>query len=124
VSVANPPPTGRKACGRFMNSRNKGKVGERELANTLKEMGFATRRGVQYSGGAESPDVVGIPGVHIECKRVESLNIEKAFWQSERECGSSVPTVFHRRNRTDWKVTVKLADLERFIDAWKKAKSA
>jgi hypothetical protein len=41
-----------------MDSRRKGKVGEREFAALLREHGFDARRGVQYSGGVDSPDVV------------------------------------------------------------------
>ena len=57
------------------NSRRKGADGERELAKKLKEYGYDTRRGQQYSGANGDADVVGLPGIHIECKRVERLNI-------------------------------------------------
>lgn len=35
-----------------MNSRNKGKRGEREFAALLREHGFDARRGQQFAGGA------------------------------------------------------------------------
>ena len=57
-----------------MNSNNKGKNGERELATILREYGYDSRRGQQYCGSNGDADVVGLPGVHIECKRVERLN--------------------------------------------------
>ena len=42
-----------------MNSRaGKGKVGEREFAELLRAHGFDARRGQQFAGGADSPDVV------------------------------------------------------------------
>ena len=41
-----------------MNSRQKGKVGEREFAALLRVQGFDARRGVQFCGGVDSPDVV------------------------------------------------------------------
>ena len=47
-------------------SRDKGKRGERELANALRNCGYETRRGQQYSGTETSADVVGLPGIHIE----------------------------------------------------------
>jgi Holliday junction resolvase len=54
-------------------SRTKGKVGEREVAELLRANGFhAARRGVQYQGGADSPDVIGLPGFHNEVKRTEA----------------------------------------------------
>ena len=96
-----------------MNSRDKGKRGELELAKVLREYGFEARRGVQYKGGEDSPDVVGIPGVHIECKRVERLNIDDAMEQSVRDSGEELPVVVHRKNRKSWLVTMRLEDFLR-----------
>ena len=99
------------ATGR--TSRNKGKVGERELAAALRAEGFeSARRGQQYSGSETSADVVGLPGIHIECKRVERLNIYEAMEQAQRDAGESgeLPAVFHRRNRKPWLVTMPLSD--------------
>ena len=98
-----------------MNSRRKGADGERELANKLREYGYDTHRGVQYKGFPDSPDVVGIEGFHIECKRVEQLNIDKAMQQSVRDAGDNVPLVIHRKNREEWKVTMRLDDFIELI---------
>lgn len=68
-----------------MNSRQKGAAGERELSRILRERGYNTRRGQQYSGANGDADVVGLPGIHIECKRVERLNISEAMNQSIRD---------------------------------------
>lgn len=68
-----------------MNSRQKGAAGERELAKALRSHGFETRRGQQYCGSNGDADVVGLPGVHIECKRVERLNLEDAMAQSRTD---------------------------------------
>ncbi len=102
-----------------MNSRRKGAVGERELAKILREYGYDAHRGQQYKGGADSPDVTGIPGYHIECKRVEALNVERAMQQSTRDAGEDTPLVMHRKNGERWKVTMWLEDfvkLERRAD--------
>ena len=56
------------------NSKAKGSRGERELSSKLKEHGFDTRRGQQYCGANGDADVVGLPNIHIECKRVQALN--------------------------------------------------
>lgn len=86
-------------------SRDKGKRGEREVAALLREHGFEARRGVQYRGGADSPDVVGLPGVHIEVKRTERLDLYGALEQSRRESGEGeTPVVIHRRNGREWVV--------------------
>lgn len=95
----------------MINSREKGASGERELANILKGYGYAARRGQQYSGANGDADVVGLPGVHIECKRVEKLNLEKAMEQSaENVRHGEMPVVMHRKDRKPWLVTLKLKD--------------
>lgn len=98
-------------------SRRRGADGERELAKKLRTYGFDTRRGQQYHGGGDSPDVVGLPGVHIECKRVQALNIEKAMAQSRRDAEGTgeIPVVMHRRDREGWKVTM---DLDEFMNLY------
>ena len=103
-----------------VNSREKGKVGERELAGFLRELGVAdARRGVQYQGGTESPDVcaeTGLPGVHIECKRVERLDPWQAIKQATDDAGpGKIPAVFWRRNRRDWLVVLRAENFVRLI---------
>ena len=94
-----------------INSRNKGKVGERELAHILSNYGFETRRGQQYCGANGDADVVGLPHIHIECKRVENLNIDKAMEQAMSDCNEDeIPVVMHRKNHKPWKVTMTIAD--------------
>ena len=85
------------------SQREKGKRGERELAGILKGYGYACRRGQQFCGADGSADVVGLPGMHIECKRVERLNILDAVEQSVRDAREGeLPVVFHRRDRSEW----------------------
>ena len=95
-----------------MNSSRKGATGERELVEVLRGYGFETERGGSLSYGTV-PDVVGLPGIHIEVKRVERLNISEAMKQAV--CDSlrfrdGLPAVFHRRNREPWLVTMRLSD--------------
>ena len=97
-----------------MNSRDKGSRGERELALKLRELGYDARRGQQYSGANGDADVVGLAGVHIECKRVERVSIEDWMLQSIRDAREGeVPIVAHRRNNEPWKVTMRLDDFIR-----------
>lgn len=94
-----------------MNAREKGKRGERELAKVLTEYGFSCRRGQQYCGANGDADVVGLDGIHIECKRVEQLNIHKAMEQAKRDARENeAPVVMHRKNGTEWLATMRLAD--------------
>jgi Holliday junction resolvase len=82
-----------------MNSRRKRKVGEREFASLLREHGFDARRGQQFSGGPESPDVVcdALAWLHIEVKRVQNLNLPDACVQAEGDCAGKPWIVAHRR---------------------------
>lgn len=94
-----------------MNSKAKGARGERELASKLKEYGYDCRRGQQYCGANGDADVVGLPGIHIECKRVEHLNIYDAISQAKHDKkDDELPAVFHRKNESKWLVTMELDD--------------
>ena len=100
-----------------INSKAKGAAGERELSNKLKEYGYDCRRGQQFCGANGDADVVGLPNIHIECKRVEKLNIYDAIDQAKRDSNKSelpfsnpLPTVFHRKNNSEWLVTNTLED--------------
>lgn len=96
---------------RRKNSRRKGANGERELSNKLKDYGYSTRRGQQFCGSNGDADVVGLPGIHIECKRVERLNIYDAIDQAKRDSkGNELPAVFHRKNNCEWLVTMTLEE--------------
>lgn len=101
-----------------LNSRAKGADAERELAKVIAELfGITARRGQQFSGSPDSPDVVAWPGVHIECKRTEALRLYPAMAQAERDCGDKVPVVIHRRSRDSWMLTVRLDRLKDLIEA-------
>ena len=94
-----------------INSRAKGARGERELSSKLKEYGYETRRGQQFCGSNGDADVVGLPGIHIECKRVERLNLYDAMVQSKSDANEGEkPTIFHRKDRCEWLVTMTLED--------------
>ena len=94
----------------MINSKNKGRVGEREFAKFLRAHGFSeARRGQQYSG-IEGEDVIGLPGHHVEVKRVERLNIHDAMNQSISDANEQIPIVAHRKNRTEWLVTMRAED--------------
>lgn len=97
---------------RKINSKRKGNAGERELSNKLKEYGYDCRRTNQYCGNTgEADDVTGLEYIHIECKRVERLNIDEAIEQSKRDTkDDKLPAVFHRKNRKEWLVTMELDD--------------
>lgn len=86
------------------NSRQKGKRGELEVAGILRGYGYSEcRRGQQYCGSNGDADVVGLPGVHIEVKRRERLDLYDAVDQAKRDSrGNELPSVFHRKNNCEW----------------------
>lgn len=103
------------------NSRAKGAKGERELARKLREYGYDCRRGQQYSGANGDADVVGLEGIHIECKRVERLHLEDAMAQAKRDAREGeLPAVFHRKNNHEWLVTMPLPDWMRMYGDYEK----
>lgn len=100
-----------------MNSRRKGKVGEREFAALLREHGFDARRGQQFSGGADSPDVMSaaLAWLHIEVKRTQALNLADACAQAEGDAGGKPWVVAHRRNHAPWMISLKAEVFFKFL---------
>jgi hypothetical protein len=100
-----------------INSKQKGATGERELASVLSAHGWFARRAQQYCGYHGTEDLVhSIPGVHIECKRVERLNLVEAYKQAKRDAIlDKLAIVCHRSNRSPWLVTLSLDDFLRVI---------
>lgn len=100
-----------------MNSRRKGKVGEREFASLLREHGFDARRGQQFSGSPESPDVVSdaLAWLHVEVKRTQALNLADACAQAVGDCGGKPWIVAHRRNHAPWLITMTAETLFKFL---------
>ena len=97
-----------------INSKRKGKTGELELARKLREYCYETRRTVQYNGKADEgqADLLGLPHVHIECKRTEKLSLYDAVNQAKRDSEGSdkLPVVFHRKNNCEWLAILPLDD--------------
>ena len=98
-----------------MNSNQKGKRGEREWRDQLREVGFQARRGQQYHGGGDSPDVVcpNLPSIHWEVKRVESGNPYGWLVQASTDAGKKIPVVAHKRNNRPWLCILSAED---FLD--------
>lgn len=101
-----------------INSRQKGAAAEREVANILTAKNLCARRGQQFSGGTDSPDVVctELPDVHFEVKRVQAGNLYSWFEQAVRDAGAKKPIVVHRRNGKPW---VAIMDFDFALDLLK-----
>lgn len=102
-----------------INSRDKGKRNELLLAHKFQEYGFDARRSQQFAGINGDADVVGVPYLHVECKAVQKLNLDKAMEQSERDAREGeIPVVIHRKDRQDWRITMTLEDFMPFFMAY------
>jgi len=109
---------GEQAVGR--SSQRKGRAAERELAHVLQSYGYDVRPGNPLNYGKEA-DLVGLPMIHCECKRAETLRLSEWLAQAEHDAekfGDGLPTVFHRRNRESWRVTMPL---ESWVQLYEKA---
>lgn len=106
-------------------SRDKGKRFERDIANFFKTYGITAKRTAQYCGKTgQAGDVEGVPGIHIECKAVEKLNLEAAYAQSVRDAEAAgkgeYPVVIHKKSRKSAMVTMTLDDWIVMYLAWAK----
>ena len=99
-----------------INSKNKGARFERTIASKLKEYGYEARRTQQYCGNTgEASDVVGLPGIHIECKHQERMQLYDWMDQAKRDSKGTdnIPTVIHKKNNCEILVTMRFDDFMR-----------
>jgi Holliday junction resolvase len=100
----------RKSPGR--HSKNKGKVGEREVAERFNEQGLHARRTVQYNGQAGDSDVL-VDELHeffFEVKRQNTVKLHDWWSQVEQDSKGKTPVLIFRRDSDDWKVCMTLTD--------------
>lgn len=103
-------------------SWRKGRAGEWELSKLINKAGFHTRPGSPLNFGTE-PDIVGLPGLHIEVKRCEQLRLSEWTAQAERDAakfGNGWPILIYRQSGEPWRVVLTL---DRFLKMYKAARS-
>ena len=100
--------------------REKGKRGERMLVRFLRDLGYECRRTAQYCGKTgDASDVVGLPGLHIECKFVEKLNVRQALVQAIHDAPDGViPVLFHKKSNEPWLVTMRAEEFMEIYREW------
>lgn len=104
-----------------VNSKQKGARFERLLASMFREHGFEARRTAQYCGNTgDASDVVGLPGIHIEAKHQERMQLYDWMDQAKRDAAGTgnVPVVFHKKNNAEILVTMQF---DSFMELYKKA---
>jgi hypothetical protein len=95
-----------------MNSRAKGKRGEREFIDRHLAAVWpdACRNLDQY--GDDKRDVLRCAGIHWQIKRTERLDLWGAITQAQTEAiGDDLPVIAFRRNRSGWFCIVEASEL-------------
>jgi Holliday junction resolvase len=106
-----------------INSKQKGARFERTLASKFREYGFDARRTNQYCGNTgDASDVVGLPGIHIEAKHQERMQLYDWIAQAKRDAENGgkgyLPAVFHKKNHAEILVTMTLDDWMNLYREW------
>ena len=106
-----------------INSKEKGKRGERFVVNKFKDRGYQCNRTAQFKGNTgRADDIEGIDYIHAEVKFVERLNISEAMAQAIRDNLASdreaFPTVFHKKNNEKLLVTMRFDDWVNLYDSY------
>lgn len=105
----------------MINSKSKGARFEREIAAKYRAAGFGdAHRTAQYCGKTgQAADVEGVPGVHIECKHQERINIYDWMDQARRDASGTgnIPAVHFRKNHYEILVCLRLEDFIELIKA-------
>ena len=104
-----------------VNSKQKGARFERSLASKFREYGYEARRTAQYCGNTgDASDVVGLPGLHIEAKHQERMQLYDWMAQAKRdsEGTGNLPAVFHKKNNAEILVTMTLEDWMNLYREW------
>lgn len=106
-----------------INSKQKGARFERSLARIFREYGYEARRTAQYCGNTgDASDIVGLPGLHIEAKHQETMQLYKWISQAVRDAEAGgenrLPAVFHKKNNADILVTMRFDDFMNIYREW------
>lgn len=106
-----------KKVKRRVNSRQRGKVGERLAAAYLRSLGFeSAKRGQQHRGGPDSPDILvpdELPHIHFEVKHRKAIGLgtkelDVAYVQADSEApsGSEAVVVWKTKgSQVGWSLT-------------------
>lgn len=82
--------------------KDKGRRGEYKLRDYLNSFGLDVKRGLVW---LHQSDLIGLNGIHVECKAVEKLNVRAALNQATKEAeirNDGAPAVFWKVSRLPW----------------------
>lgn len=108
-----------------MNSRRKGKRGEREARDVVRRyLGFPQVFRSAQAAGSLSADLGGTGALHVEVKRPARLGAEKYLLQAERDAEpGKVPVVLTRQDRGEWILMVRVRNVDRLVGELNLARS-
>lgn len=104
-----------------VNSKQKGARFERLLASRFREYGYEAKRTAQYCGNTgEAADVDGLPGIHVEAKHQERMQLYEWMAQAKRDSEGTgrLPAVFHKKNNAEILVTMELETWMNLYREW------
>ena len=107
-------------------SKAKGVRFELEIAHFLQNHGYPdAHRTAQHCGKTgDAGDVEGVPGLHVECKHVEKLNLYNAYHQAVRDNSAKgngyIPVVIHKKNRETTLVSLSMDDFIEIFSIYSK----
>ena len=100
-------------------NRQRGADFEREATKALHALGYRTARktGSIQANGQGDPDIAGIPGVWVSCKRWRVMRW-LAWWRdADQRCPhGSVPLIIHRPDRGEIYVSFRLKDTMQILE--------
>ncbi len=101
------------------NSRQKGKRVELALVHKVRQHWHGDDSIVRaaQANGKLSADIIGVSGLHIECKGRRSFAIEKHMRQAERDTDGSTPVLLLQGDRCETLVAFRLSDTMAFCEA-------
>jgi Holliday junction resolvase len=109
----------KSASQRGRASRNKGKVGEREVAEIIRQFGMDAARAQQFKGAAGAFDL-NCPALEGLGFGVEVKNTKKALldgWLAKAKESTEKPLILWKRERDGWYAVLPLPALLALICA-------
>ena len=107
-------------------SKAKGARFELEIAHYFRDNGYPEAcRTAQHAGKDNGKaDVEGVPGLWIECKHQEKMQLYPWMNQAVRDCTAKntgdIPVVVHKQNRKETHVTLSLNDFFKLFSSYRK----
>lgn len=95
--------------------RDKGKRGEREVVQIMRDLGWPDARRARQSDGAVDPDVAGCPPLWLEVKRRKNIAAARYMDQAVSDAKEKgMPIVYLREDNGEWLVMLRSVDVPAF----------